>query len=277
MAGEILKLLAEYGKTLAPINIDFILGKPTDKSQLYTALDKIDYIKLFQNINPNIALKATLLETYFLPMEKITYIPEFINKLQLEADRLIRHLTTITLNYTVEFIEIVKDISAITESIVRNLEAIINMIFYFTLLFVFQLLYHLVVDVLWTILNLVYMSVWVVYADLFMPVLNSTPNGTMIKAVLIPWQTSILVLYLVYILLMIVQYVVNYVLSILLLLDLSLAILTRRAVDIVILFDRALEQVTGAAGMIPLILSVIDSRAKGTAVLKAQLVSPLPI
>ena len=133
MAGEIERLLVEYGKTLAPINAYFIAGKPTDKSILYTALDKIDPVKLMQNINPNIALKATLLQTYFLPMEKTDYITEFIYKLQVEADQLIALLTDITLDYTSEFLEIMKDMTAIMESIVRNLLSLINMIIYLSI------------------------------------------------------------------------------------------------------------------------------------------------
>lgn len=284
MAGEILKLLAEYGKTLAPINAAFIVGKPTDKSQIYTALDKIDPIKLMQNPNPNVTAKAALLETYLLPMEKVDYITEFIYKLNVEADQLIQTLNNITMNFTVEYLEILKDLTAVVESIARNLLSLINMILYWTLLLVLQIFYHIVVDIFQTILNLVLMSVWVTYASLFftpditsLPDMHAPLNGAMILAVLIPWQVLILILYLVYIDLMIAQYITNYVNAILLLADQTAAILSRRAIETVILFERALEQVSGQTGSIILMLSVVDSKAKGTAVLTSQLINPLPI
>jgi hypothetical protein len=284
MAGEIERLLTEYGKTLSPINAHFISGKPTEKSEIYTAVDKLDAVKILQNINPNVALKAALLEKYFLPMEKVDYITEFIYKLQIEADQLIQQLTNITLNYTVEFIEIMKDITAIMESITRNLLSLTNMILYLNTLLAYQITYLTVVDIFQTMLNLALMFVWTVYASLFaIPDENSPPdqrapeNGTFIYAVLIPWQIIILILYLSYILIMISLYVSNHAVSVELVMAQSTAIIARRAADVVILFDRALEQVTGFNGSLILTLSVIDSKAKGTAVLTSQLVNTLPI
>lgn len=284
MAGEIERLLTEYGKTLAPINAHFIAGKPTDKSEIYTAIDKIDAVKLLQNINPNVALKATMLEKYFLPMEKVDYITEFIYKLQVEADQLIQQLTDITLNYTSEFVEIMKDMTAIVESIIRNLLSLTNMILYLDMLLMYQIVYLTVVDIFQTILNLVLMSVWIAYASLFMipdsvssQDQRAPENGMFIFAVLIPWQILILILYLSYILIMISLYVANHAVAVEAVMTQSNAIIARRSLDIGILFDRALEQVTGFNGSLILTLSVIDSKAKGTAVLTSQLVNPLPI
>ena len=282
MAGEILKLLSEYGKTLAPVNASFILGKPTDKSQLYTALDKIDPIKLLQNPNPNVAAKAAILQTYLLPMEKVDQITEFIYKLNVEADQLIQLLTNITLNFTIEFTEILKEVSAVIESISRNLLSLVNMILYWTMLLIQQILYHVLVDIFQTILNLTLMSVWVVYASLFftpdimLPLdLRAPENGAFILSVLIPWQVLILILYLTYINIMIAQYAANHINAILLLSTHTMSIVSRRVTEMVILFERSLEQVSGATGTLVLIGSVVDSKIKGTEVLTSQLINPL--
>ena len=174
--------------------------------------------------------------------------------------------------------------TAIMESIVRNLLSLINMIIYLSILLMYQIVYHVLVDIFQTILNLVIMSVWIVYASLFLipditlPVDQRAPeNAIFIFAVLIPWQILILVLYLAYILIMIALYVANFILSVELLMLQSMAIVSRRIIDVGILFDRALEQVTGFNGSLLLTLSVIDSKAKGTAVLTSQLINPIPI
>lgn len=284
MAEEIPRLLTEYGLKLATINTNFAMGKPTDKSQIYTALDKIDPIKLMQNPNPDIAAKAAQLQLYFLPVETADQVTDFIYKLNIEADQLVASLTNITLDYTTEFLEILKDMTAVMESIVRNLLSLVNMIVYLTLLLVLQILYHVLVDIFQTMLNLALIGVWITYASLFFipdsiapPDMRAPENGAFIMGVLIPWQIMILVLYLVYILIEITLYIVNYVISILFLVIQSVSTISRRVLEVVMLFEASLQQVTGVAGMIPLIVSVEASKTAGTSVLMTQLVNPLPI
>lgn len=284
MAAEIPKLLTEYSLKLAPICLKFSMGKPTDKSQIYTALDKIDPIKLMQNPNPAVATKAALLQTYFLPMETADQITGFLYKLNVEADQLISTLTNITLDYTTEFLEILKDMTATMESIIRNLISLINMITYFTLLLTLQIVYHVVVDVFQTILNLSLMAVWIAYATLFfvpdaaLPVdMRAPENGAFILGILIPWQILILIMYLVYILTAITLYVVNYIISVLFLVIQSVSIIIRRVIEMLISFEVSLQQVTGVAGMIPLILTIEASKTAGTTILMAQMINPLPI
>lgn len=284
MAAEIPRLIAEYAKNIATACIDIAIGQPTPKSKIYCALDKIDPLKLAQNPNPDVAVKAAILETYLLPMEKTQQIPEFIYDLNVETDQLIKHLFEIVLKYTLEFISLLKEIAATIESIIRHLLSLIRMILWFTLQFVLQVVYNLIVDVLWTIINIFLIAIWEVYAMLFftpdsvsVPDMRAPENGGMIMGVLIPCQLIILILYLIYIVLMIVQYVINYILSILLLIILVVTIIVKRALEIPILFERIIQQITGVAGTAPLIPVVIDAQTLGTSVLVAQMINPLPI
>lgn len=283
MAGEISKLLVEYSKRVTQINASFALGKPNEKSLIYTAPDKIDPLKLTQNPNPSVMAKAAMLQNFMLPMETTDQITEFIYKLNVEADQLSKLLTNITLDYTVEYLELLKELAATMDSIIRNLLSLTSMILYFTLLMILQIVYHILVDVFQTILNLTLMVLWMIYAFLFMVpdkeagVDQRAPENAMfLLSVLIPYQILILVLYLSYITTEISLYIVNYILSILFLVIHSVATILRRTAEIVIIFERSLEQVTGVAGMIPLILSIEASKTTGTTVLASQLINPLP-